>query len=232
MDVKRDRLIRPRAWREDLLRNLACDICGREYGVYAIGLFCPDCGCPNVHVHFKREAELIRQQIELAQSVESDGKQELAYRLIGNAHEDVLTTFETYQKTVYKYLAKQMFPAEESEKLISKKAIGNRFQNVNRGRKLFEKINIGPFEKISSADVEVLQLNIEKRHVIGHNLGIADEAYVESTQAEQPGTTVNILAGDISKFVEICGLVIIALEEQLKLLPEADPGNDVPGNEK
>jgi hypothetical protein len=23
---------------------MRCDVCQREYGVYAIGLFCPDCG--------------------------------------------------------------------------------------------------------------------------------------------------------------------------------------------
>ena len=32
----------PIAIREDLLRNLVCDVCSRSYGVYAIGLFCPD----------------------------------------------------------------------------------------------------------------------------------------------------------------------------------------------
>ena len=53
-----DRLA-PHAWIEDLLRELACDRCGREYGVYAIGLFCPDCGAPNLAVHFNREVQLL-----------------------------------------------------------------------------------------------------------------------------------------------------------------------------
>jgi hypothetical protein len=216
MDVKRRRLTRPYAWREDLLRNLSCEICGREYGVYAIALFCPDCGCPNVHVHLQREAELINQQIELAQTVGVNGDQELAYRLLGNAHEDVLTAFETYQKTIFRYLVKQRFPVEEAKKLISKRAIGNRFQNIDRGRKLYEKIGVDPYDGIVLADIEILRLNIEKRHVIGHNLSLSDEAYVESTQGEQPGTTVNLLAEDISKFSKICGLVINRLEEDLK----------------
>ena len=33
-----------------------CDHCGRDYGVFAIGLFCPDCGAPNLRLHFAREA--------------------------------------------------------------------------------------------------------------------------------------------------------------------------------
>ncbi len=40
----------PRAYREDLLRVLSCDACARTYGVYAVGLFCPDCGATNVLV--------------------------------------------------------------------------------------------------------------------------------------------------------------------------------------
>jgi sarcosine oxidase delta subunit len=59
MDFRPNHTSEPRAWREDLIRNLACDICGREYGVYAIALFCPDCSCRNLHVHFEREIELI-----------------------------------------------------------------------------------------------------------------------------------------------------------------------------
>ncbi len=49
MEVEGVSRSRPRAWIEDLLRELACDRCGREYGVYAIGLFCPDCGTRILH---------------------------------------------------------------------------------------------------------------------------------------------------------------------------------------
>jgi hypothetical protein len=54
MSFKPNRTPEPRTWREDLIRNLACDICGRQHGVYAIGLFCPDCGCKNLGIHFER----------------------------------------------------------------------------------------------------------------------------------------------------------------------------------
>jgi uncharacterized Zn-finger protein len=48
--VKGGNRSRPRVWIEDLLRELACNRCGREYGVYAVGLFCPDCGAANLAV--------------------------------------------------------------------------------------------------------------------------------------------------------------------------------------
>ena len=55
-------------------------------------------------------------------------------------------------------------------------------------------------------------MNIQKRHVIGHNLGIADEHYAELTQEEQPGETVHLLSGEIVFFADLCTKVIAGLE--------------------
>ncbi len=215
MDFKPDRTPEPRAWREDLIRNLACDTCGREYGVYAIALFCPDCGCNNLHVHFEREIELILQQIDLAESVAGIGNRELSYRILGNAHEDVLTAFETYQKTAYKHLVRQMFSAEEAQRMIAKRAIGNRFQNVDRATDLYEKLSINPFSVLTADELELMKLNIEKRHVIGHNLSMTDEAYSYANAHDMPGTTVDILADQVSEFAQTAKKVVLELEPLL-----------------
>lgn len=212
MDVKPDRTPQPRVWREDLIRNLSCDICGREYGVYAVGLYCPDCGSKNLRVHFEREIELILQQIDLAESVSEAGNNELSYRVLGNAHEDVVTAFETYQKTFYNYKVRQIFLMEEAEKLLGKKAVGNGFQNIDRSQGLYESISLNPFFVLSSTEMDLLRFNIEKRHVIGHNLSVSDEAYAGSKDRERPGTTVNILADEIAEFAEIAKSLIIELE--------------------
>jgi len=212
VDVKRPQNTRPFVWREDLLRDLTCDICGRRYGVYAVALFCPDCGARNIHVHFRRELELVGQQIALAQQVGLDGNQELAYRLLGNAHEDVLTAFETYLKVLYRFLVKRRLP-QEADVLCSKGAIGNRFQNIRRGRELFSKLVLDPYADLTTADLEFLRLNIEKRHVVGHNLSMVDEAYAEAAQGQQPGQTVQLLAEEITCFAEVCRAVVTRLEE-------------------
>lgn len=119
----------PPIWRQDLLRDLTCTVCGRRYGVYAIALFCPDCGTPNLNVHSRRECELIEQQIALAREADSP---ELSFRLLGNAHEDVVTALETYLKTVYRYVAGKRLPAVEAARLSSAKSSGNAFQNIER----------------------------------------------------------------------------------------------------
>jgi hypothetical protein len=205
---------RPLAIREDLLRDMRCDICQRDYGVYAIALFCPDCGAPNVALHFMREAELVREQIALAEQQEAGDRPELAYRLMGNAHEDVLTAFEATLKAVYSYLVRHDL-REQAPQLCSKRAIGNAFQNIERGRELFSKLRVDPFAGLAEDDLDCLRVNIQKRHVIGHNLGIADQHYAELTQEEEPGETVHLLGGEIARFAAVCTDAVVSLEETL-----------------
>lgn len=215
MDIKRPHRPKPVPFREDLLRNLECGICRRPYGVYAIALFCPDCGAPNLALHFQHEVQLVRDQITLAGQQDEAGQRELAYRLMGNAHEDVLTAFETTLKTVYRYLVRQHRPAQAAE-LLSGKII---FQNIDRVREHFVILAIDPFSALSAADLAFMAGNIQKRHVIGHNLGIADEHYFQLVRNEQPGETVRLPGKEINRFAETCLIVVSDLENWL--LPNA-----------
>ena len=192
----------PRFARSDLLRALVCDECGRDYGVYAISLFCPDCGAPNIHLHFAREVALVREQVELAGRLGPE-QSELAYRLMGNAHEDVLTAFEATLKTVYLYkVAGRLADAPEI------KPVGNAFQNIERGQKRFADFDFDPFGHLTPDALAVLTLNIQKRHVIGHNLGVADAAFAEHAADARLGETVPLVGDDLLQFAEISQMVI------------------------
>lgn len=208
MDVKPGHHPRPRAYRQDLLRDLCCDACGRRYGVFAIGLFCPDCAAPNLLTHFTRELELITEQIALAEAARKEGKVELAFRLLGNAHEDVLTSFETYLKTVHRHLARAAGVAIAAGKT-------NRFQNIERARKAFAEVGVDPFVALGPDDLEFLRLNIEKRHIVGHNLGLIDEHFAEAARDGKPGHVVELRADDVTRFAEECRRVIETLDGQL-----------------
>ncbi len=197
---------RPFVCREDLLRSLTCDICARPYGVFAIALFCPDCGSRNLSVHFRREVELVHKQIALAETAGED--KELSYRILGNAHEDVLTAFETYLKIVFRFLAKHRVASERRENLCSMQSVGNRFQNIERGRRLFSEMCLDPYQSLDESDLRFLATNIEKRHVIGHNLSLADERYAGNSDRDEPGETVGILADEIKRFAGLCRAVI------------------------
>jgi len=198
---------KPRFARQDLMRELVCDHCGRDYGVFAIGLFCPDCGAPNLRLHFAREAELVDDQVSLAEEIGTE-KEELAYRLLGNAHEDILTAFEATLKAVYIYGKTQVgtnLPAK----------VGNDFQNIDKGLKRFDEFGLNPFEDLTSAEMSALKLNIEKRHIIGHNLSVVDDKFAAHASDAKVGETVHLLGEDIRQFAALGQKVIDKLDAWL-----------------
>ncbi|WCT79073.1 hypothetical protein [Novosphingobium humi] len=208
---------KPHFRRSDLMRELICDHCGRDYGVYAIGLFCPDCGAPNLRLHFLRETQLVIDQIEIAEQLDAE-QEELAYRLLGNAHEDVLTAFEATLKAVYLYGIDQLGK--------DRPRVGNDFQNVDKATKRFAEIVVEPFATLTPAAMDVLKINIQKRHVIGHNLGVIDDKFVPFDPDAKVGETVAIIGDDIRQFAAVGQQVIDALDAWLCGTMSPMVGND------
>lgn len=202
---------KPRFARRDLLRELVCDQCSRDYGVFAISLFCHDCGAPNLHLHFAREIELVGQQVELA-TVQSEDAAELSYRLLGNAHEDVLTAFEATQKAVY--LHGKVIAGTKAADV----KVGNDFQNVEKAQRRWAELGLDPYTCLEADALEVLKLNIQKRHIIGHNLGVMDEKFASHSADARVGETVRLVASDVVAFAESCQRVVSVLNDWL-----ADP---------
>jgi hypothetical protein len=199
--------VKPHFYRDDLLRELVCDHCGRDYGVYAIGLFCPDCGAPNLRLHFAREVDLVERQIQLAETQENE-RRELAYRLLGNAHEDVLTGFEATLKAVYLYGTARLSSTTPT--------VGNDFQNIERAQNRFFELSYDPFSSLAAGEMESLKLNIQKRHIIGHNLGIVDAKFAEHSEEDAKiGETVHLVGADIRTFAQLANKVVVALDEWL-----------------
>lgn len=212
--VRRTPRPKPRFSRRDLMRELVCDHCGRDYGVFAIGLFCPDCGAPNVRLHFARECELVGDQVTLADELD----EELAYRLLGNAHEDVLTAFEATQKAVYLH-GKHQATSERPK-------VGNDFQNVERATKRFAELDLNPFENLTETEMAGLLLNIQKRHIIGHNLGVVDDKFATHAADAKVGETVHLVGEDIRTFSAICQKVIDTLDGWLGGSPSPTIGDE------
>lgn len=198
---------RPHFPRQDLMRELVCDHCGRDYGVFAIGLFCPDCGAPNLRLHFVRETELVEDQVDIAEEIAGD-KEELAYRLLGNAHEDVLTAFEATLKTIYLH-GKSVAGSNPLPR------VGNDFQNVDKATKRFAELELNPFATLSDEEMDSLRLNIQKRHVIGHNLGVVDDKFAIYGNDAKVGETVTLVGDDIRQFAAISQKVIDNLDAWL-----------------
>ena len=60
-----------------------------------------------------------------------------------------------------------------------------------------------PFGVLSPGDLELVAVNIEIRHVITRNLGVADEHCAEVDRAQQPSQTVWLFGNRIGRFADI-----------------------------
>lgn len=209
---------KPRQWREDLLRAMQCHLCACSYGVYAIAFFCPDCGASNLTNHFEREVALIVAQVDLAEAMQERGARELAFRLLGNAHEDVVTAFEAYLKSSFRF-ALDRRPGI-AEQLKPRHLQGNPFQSLRRAAELFDRLSVDLLVGFDEDERGMLRRDFEKRHVIGHNLGLADEKYAQVVADSSIGETVPLLGGDIDAFARRCLRVVQAVEQAL---PELRP---------
>lgn len=68
---------------------------------------------------------------------------------------------------------------------------------------------------LSPEALAVLTLNIQMRHVIGHNLGVADAAVAEHAADDRPGETVPLVGSDILEFAEIGQMVVNGIDAWL-----------------
>ena len=62
-------------------------------------------------------------------------------------------------------------------------------------------------------------MNLEKRHLIGHNLGLVDDAYAQSVGAEAVGSNVPLVAEEVAAFAEVASSVVARLETQAEFQP-------------
>ena len=64
-----------------------------------------------------------------------------------------------------------------------------------------------------------LRVNLEKRHLIGHNLGLVDDTYAQSVGAEAVGSNVPLVGEEVTAFAEVASSVVARLETQPEFQP-------------
>lgn len=192
--------------RQDFLRNVACHVCDRGYGVFALALFCPDCGAPNLSTHIKRERELAEEELTSVDELKNQGCRERAERRLANIQEDAISVTEKFFRTIYEFILRRRCDVAEVEMKLKK--VGNAFQSLARGRKLFDALEIDPCEGIWDEDMEFLQNMMAKRHVVTHNLGLADEKYVSQIGEGRTGRNVPVSASDIRRYFTLLEQIV------------------------
>jgi hypothetical protein len=119
------------------------------------------------------------------------------------------------------FLAKRRLGEAEFDKISKEARRGNPFQAIERSECLFKKLKVAPFAVLTDEDRNFLAALIEKRHVIGHNLGLADEKYLKSTGQESEGENVRLLGDEVRRFAKLAFRVVVqGIEEtEAEFLP-------------
>lgn len=191
-------------------RIITCDNCTGEYAVYGLSQYCPWCGKGNLKIHFQRNVGLITKLLTNYEAIYNDDK-EAGYLFLGDNLENCVGLFEGYLKQIYSMKIKERLTEEEAELKI--KSIGNKFQNISRAQTIFrEDLDIDILKDISPENIQYIQIQFSKRHLMTHNLGLVDEKYLSQVESwQKPGQEVPLDPTDITRTLEILNLIILNL---------------------
>jgi hypothetical protein len=151
--------------------DVICDRCTLVYAIYGEFAFCPDCGSHNSMTILKKNVEFVEKMLALAEQQEPA----LAERLVGDALENLVSSFDGFGREVCKVASQRASnPAEAGDV---------RFQNLvgvqSRIRKLFG-FELSSF--ILPDDWDFVCRSFQKRHLLAHKMGVIDDDYVQATK--------------------------------------------------
>jgi hypothetical protein len=94
------------------------------------------------------------------------------------------------------------------------------------GAELFREFGIDPFSALSESQRAELQLSFAKRHVIAHNQGMVDAAFVKQTGTGVVGRPVTLSADEVRQCVANCSAVLRHVERTCPELRPSGPGEE------
>ena len=89
------------------------------------------------------------------------------------------------------------------------KLIKNSFQNVERSRERFDDLSFDPFSGVGESDLKLFRALLAARHVVGHNLSVVDDKYLESGGSGRVGEPLGLDKNTIESFAEIAISIIL-----------------------
>ena len=154
---------------KELETTLTCEECGLVYSVFGKFAYCPDCGIDNTLQIFRANLDLVQKLLAQAKVEENVEFQEF---LVHNALEDIVSAFDSFGKNSVKLFTKN---TKKSDLSIS-------FQNIAKAHERIQtEFGINFQNGLEIEDWEKVIQNFQKRHLISHNDGIIDIAYLQIT---------------------------------------------------
>lgn len=186
--------------------DVICDSCTLVFAIYGEFAFCPDCGSHNSLTILKKNIEFVGKMLVLAASQE----RELAERLVGDSLENLVSAFDGFGREVCRVAAGKTSKPDE--------AIEVRFQNLAGTQKRLQKLfgfDVSSF--ISSDDWRFVCQCFEKRHLLAHKMGVADDDYVQATSDHSAtvGRKISISSIEVQRLGVLLAQLGTELSKQL-----------------
>ena len=160
-----------RYYREKQLETeVVCRNCTLRYSVYGVFGFCPDCGQHNSIQILQKSLEVVGKMLEMATREEKA----VAERLIENALEDCVSTFDGFGRELCRIHANKARNPSKAERM--------NFQNLEAARKRF--LDLFGFDlsaEVARDEWRAAVVAFQKRHLIAHRFGVVDQDYMDKT---------------------------------------------------
>lgn len=199
-----------------LKQEVTCPHCQARYAVYGVSYTCPRCGADTLLWHLESSAREIRVFLELPDDILARLDARSQEKLIENALEDVVSFWEGYLKALYRHAVRRRYDAEMAAQL--ERQIGTTFQRLQGATERFAKdLGIDLLADVTPNDVALLTRVFNKRHVLSHNLGLADEKFLAQTQmAQQVGQEIDVTREETLHALDIVSKVLQRADEQTR----------------
>ena len=174
--------------------EVVCTNCTLRYSVYGVFAYCPDCGQHNSVQILEKSLEVVGKMLEMA----TRAKKVLAERLIENALEDCVSTFDGFGRELCRIHANKARAPAKAEKV--------NFQNLEGARTGFlDLFGVDFSTAVEPADWRATVMAFQKRHVIAHKLGVIDQDYVTKTGDTRAvvGRKIVVDDGEVKELVRI-----------------------------
>jgi hypothetical protein len=170
---------------KNLETEIVCDQCGLRYAIYGVFAWCPDCGVHNSLQILKKNLDVSRKKLALAESVEP----ELVETLVSDALAGVVSAFDGFGRRL----------CQDSDGKAS-------FQNLEGGRKRVQQYyGFDMADCVTQEEWASACRAFQKRHVLAHRMGVVDEDYVRKSGdvAAVVGRRIALTADEVSNLNEI-----------------------------
>lgn len=191
--------------------EITCEECSTRFSVIGSAYFCPACGHNSVERTFHDSLRKIKAKVEnipiireaLINSVGKDEAEITCRSLTESCISDGVVAFQKYCEGKYERFGKAPF---------------NAFQRLKQGSELWEsKVGYGYSNWLSPQELGELNMLFQKRHILSHNEGIVDEAYINKSgdTTYKLGQRIVVSQDDVNKLAQILEKLSTSLDEAI-----------------